>query len=632
MLAALSVIASLSMSFTFTIIPMTPDLDPSFVYSFNHAAAHGLKWGQDFISTYGPYGYLVSTMDLGHLVRTKVVFSLLLAVAAGIAVAAYVRSVPDLGPGTRVAMVFALIYAFSVQAPDYQWFALFVLLFLTGVLATGRAGLVAYALAGVLAGFYTLIKLSLGLGALMTLASGCLVVWRPRLAAYRSAVTILAATGGFLIAWLACGGTLAGVRPYLTTGWEVSKGYSSAMSLEADRGWIEAASFLVWFLLITTWVVRQPSLRNRLALAGLLVPLFVAWKHAMVRQDEHVAILARFGIFVMAILLAEGLPAWRWRGTLPAVALLLVPLAVPWTITATRPFYAVTAPDMVTSPLAFRGLRDLARLSHLAEYRERVAQVSQVALRAVELPQSMRTTIGRATVDVYPWDTSYVAANGLSWDNRPFPSSFNVYTPALDAADAAFFESPRRPEYLIWHAGFVDGERSIDGRYLLWDEPRTMRAILGGYDIAAADSRVILLRARARPRFAPPRQLGSTTVPWNTWVPVPQADGVLLAAVSIDTSLIMRAVGTVFRDDAVLLSVLFSAREQAIYRAVPGNMGSGLWLSPFAATFSELRSLLEGGSGRRVVAIRFDASSPLLATLSPSLQVSWSQLTPLGAP
>src|SRR5207247_1183725 len=127
-------------------------------------------------------------------------------------------------------------------------------------------------------------------------------------------------------------------------------------------------------------------------------------------------------------------------------------------------------------------------------------------------------------------------------------------------------------------------------------------------------------------------QLASTTVPVTAWVPVPQADGALLAAVSIDTSLIMRAVGTVFRDDAVLLSVLFSAREQAIYRAVPGNMGSGLWLSPFAATFPELRSLLEGGSGRRVVAIRFDASSPLLATLSPSLQVSWSQLTPLGAP
>src|SRR6266581_4235766 len=54
MLAALSVIASLSMSFSFSIIPMTPDLDPSFVYSFNHAAARGLKWGQEFISTYGP--------------------------------------------------------------------------------------------------------------------------------------------------------------------------------------------------------------------------------------------------------------------------------------------------------------------------------------------------------------------------------------------------------------------------------------------------------------------------------------------------------------------------------------------------------------------------------------------------
>src|SRR5207247_7015179 len=104
MLAAVSVIASLSMSFSFSIIPMTPDLDPSFVYSFNHAAAHGLKWGQAFISTYGPYGYLVSTMDLGHLVRTKIVLSLLLAVATGLGVTAYVRSVPALGRAAQAAM------------------------------------------------------------------------------------------------------------------------------------------------------------------------------------------------------------------------------------------------------------------------------------------------------------------------------------------------------------------------------------------------------------------------------------------------------------------------------------------------------------------------------------------------
>jgi hypothetical protein len=98
-LAILAVIASLSMSFSFRIIPITPNLDPSFVYSFNYAAAHGLKWGREFISTYGPYGYLIATMDLGHLVRAKILFGLFLAAGTGIAVAAYVRSGARPGAG-----------------------------------------------------------------------------------------------------------------------------------------------------------------------------------------------------------------------------------------------------------------------------------------------------------------------------------------------------------------------------------------------------------------------------------------------------------------------------------------------------------------------------------------------------
>jgi len=630
-LATLSVIPSLATAFSFRIVPITPGLDPSFVYSFNYAAVHGLAWGREFISTYGPYGYLVSTMDLGHLVRSKIVFSLFLAVGTGIAVAAYVRSVPELGPGTRVAMMLALVYAFSIQMPDYQWFALFVLVYLTGLLVPGRAGLAAYALAGCLAGFYGLIKLSLGLGALMTLAAGCVLTRRFRVIAQRAVVTALTVPIGFSIFWIASGGALAGVGSYLTTGWEVSNGYSSGLSLAAEGWWVEVVSLLLWFVLIVRWVVGQPSPRNQLALLGLLVPIFVAWKHSIVRQDEHVAILARFAILVMAVLLAETMSVSRWRATLLAVVVALIPLAIPWATVSTRPTWAVTAPDMVTSPLAFRGARALVRLGHLADYRARVARASDSALRENILPESMRTAIGRAPVDVYPWDTSYVPANGLDWDSRPFAASFNVYTPALDAGNAAFFESDKRPAYLLWHAGFAAGERSVDGRYLPWDEPQTMRAIVNRYEVAAADSNVILLRARAHPRLGPPRQLGSSTATWNAWIPVPQTDGALSAAVSMNPSVILRVVRTAFRDEPLFVSVAFSSNEQATYRVVPGNMGSGLWLSPFAASFPELLSLLREGTGRRVVAIRFHAS-PLVATLSPSLRLSWSQVTRLDGP
>ena len=112
---------------------------------------------------------------------------------------------------------------------------------------------------------------------------------------------------------------------------------------------------------------------------------------------------------------------------------------------------------------------------------------------------------------MYPWRVFFVPANALTWANRPVPFSYNAYTPALDGLDAAFFESRRRPAHVIWHATFEAGVRSIDGRYLLWDEPRTVRAIVDGYDIVAADSTVMALRARSSPRFGPP----SPSEPWG---------------------------------------------------------------------------------------------------------------------
>jgi hypothetical protein len=245
------------------------------------------------------------------------------------------------------------------------------------------------------------------------------------------------------------------------------------------------------------------------------------------------------------------------------------------------------------------------------------------------MPGSMRATIGEASVDVYPWDTSYGPANGFSWANRPFPSSFNVYTPALDQADAAFFASERRPEYLLWHRAFGDGERSIDGRYLPWDEPRTFRAIVDGYEVGAAADTVFLLRRLARPRFAPPRLLGSSTARWDTWIELPRTNGALLAAVSLDRSLVLSLANAVWRDDAVYVSVLFNAGRYAVYRVVPASMAGGLWLNPFPMTFDELRGLFQEGAGRRALAIRFTSSS-LRQRLTPSLRVSWVELAALG--
>jgi len=81
----LSIVAAVSMGRGFRIIPTTPGVDLSLIYSLNYASVHGLRWARDFISTYGPYGYAVLTIDVGDLVMRRIAFTFVLVISTAIA-------------------------------------------------------------------------------------------------------------------------------------------------------------------------------------------------------------------------------------------------------------------------------------------------------------------------------------------------------------------------------------------------------------------------------------------------------------------------------------------------------------------------------------------------------------------
>src|SRR5260370_10111222 len=173
-------------------------------------------------------------------------------------------------------------------------------------------------------------KFRVGVGALLAVAGSCFLTRRPLVIAGRLLVTLCAVTIGFLSGWVAYGSGFHDIKRFLTTGWEGSQGYSSTMSWALYRWWIGGASFLIWFLLLIVWVLFQRGPRTLLSLAVLVLPLFVAWKHSMVRQHTHVTVLITFGIFVMFILLVDALSEWRWRSPPPGVGLPLIPPPLPW--------------------------------------------------------------------------------------------------------------------------------------------------------------------------------------------------------------------------------------------------------------------------------------------------------------
>jgi hypothetical protein len=569
-----------------------PGLDLSYTYAFNRASAEGRVFGRDFVSTYGPYGYFIAAMDVPGIVVPWILSQLLLTIALGLAALAYAYSIG----GRLVSMVAGavlLLMSIHVLADEYRWQSLVLLLVLLGLHAKGRAALVAFAIAGFLAGFCLLVKLSLGSGALLTVIAAAFLTRSLRATASRLGVSALSAAAGLNLGLWLHQGSLDGLAGYLTTASAVTRGYSSAMSLAEPDWWKAGFAFAVFAGCLGAALFAPGRSQLRLAAAALVAPTFVAWKHGVVRQDGHVQTLVFFGLVLGAVALVEVAGGSGLRRACPwlllaAVALVRVWLQCPYS--GPGPFSALG--ETLLQPIRLPGLRGLVTLTGLSAYRAGLERESVASLESLRLPEPERQLIGSQSVDVYPWETSYVAANGLHWTSRPSPASFAAYTPSLDRLDAAFFEGESRPSFVLWHRAV--SARSIDRRHLFWDEPLTFRTLLDRYDLASRGA-VLLLRARARPRFAPPARLQTVTVDWGQPLRLPRVDGALLAEVEIDTPFPALLRRVLLREEPAYMVVGFANGERARFRYVPDQVRTGLWIQPLARNAADVAAIFSGG-------------------------------------
>ena len=632
-LLAVSLVVSLLMGFRPSITPLGPGIDNSHLYALQQATVRGWRWGVDFVSTHGPYSYVIDTLDIGDLPTRRVVFELVLAVASGIVIALTARSIPGLRPAARLVLVLLLAYALHLQVVEYRWFGLFWLCVLLGVHGSGWAGLVAYAAAGLLGGFYALMKLSLGGAAFLTLAAGCVLTRTPSVAMKRLIVAASASTAGLLVGWIGHFGSLATLGSHLELGWEIAAGYSSGMSLARAGWWVSATAFVVFLALLAWWATSRGSGRARLTLAAAAVPLFVVWKHALVRSGPgHMQLLHTFPLLVVAVLLGDSWSTLRRARSLAMLGAAVGVLLLPWVLEPSRVHPRESLIEHMLVPVRGDAVAGPTSLIDWRHHRATVAAQSAQRLRARVLSESEWALLGDASVDVYPFEISYVPANRLTWRNRPFVAPY-AFTPRLDDLNATFLASAERPAFLLWHTlppeqreyRGAEGVLTLDGRHVLWDEPRTIRAILSAYDVRMVGSSALILARRASVRRTAAERLDTVSVDWNTWTNTPAGDGILMADVSVARSWLARGVRIVLREDPVYVALRFASGEVREYRFSSDVAAHGLWISPFPATADELRSVLRGGPAQRVTAIRFRGG--LASESNPPLRVAWWRLS-----
>ena len=579
-------------------------VDNSLAWAFNHFFSTGLDKASHIIFPHGPLAFLMYPQALGGDLDAAFFGTI---ATLGL----FFFSLLSLGSDQdRFALHFLLAAMLGVIVqPQMQ----FVGIVAAGLMLHWTTRSTAWLVVAVIAALITLhVRAGVGIIACTLLfAHAVILIWKRR--EWR---TVGITLGGFFLGAIVLRfllyGSLVGFGTYYIGLFELARASSAATGLHPDNDWFVLGVAMVLFIALPI-VYKDGRLRYAYVLFSLA--LFASWKHGMTREDIYHA----RGLFIF-IALFFGLLLLVWRSPRPlALLAMAMVLILGYRALASTLLYE----ELVVAPVGVQRYHEWAFDRDAMS--QRALEVSTRNLAVQQLPKELVDRLRSGTVDVYPWEFSFIPANGLQWKPRPVLQSYASYTPWLDGHNADFFRDRYGADRILWHfnADKWGGRMgSVDDRYLLNDEPRTILAILDQYRWTAGTDRVAVLERKAEHQLGGTRKVGSSVETWDTWIDVPKADiGILRAKVDVKGT-IWRALKDFVYKDAVY-SVLYRLADGRTlsYRIVPDLAIEGIWVAPFIQ--HPEHSKIE----QEVVAIRFQCSE--MAMVSRDLAIEW-ELTALS--
>jgi hypothetical protein len=474
------------------------DADTSLILLLDYARQHGLQFGVDFVSTYGPLGFLIFPNYSSETAHLRLVADGLIAMAAstGLCLVAWRQPLP-----WRVLLlaVFLWTTANIRIGPDML---LNVMLFSWGFLCFVGAprrlswyGLITAALTG----FCAVAKVSflvIGAGSVVLVAAAVLLRGRRQLASG----IILVFLAVFLAGWCGSGQDLGNLPAFLVNALAMIRGHNAALGIEAMPSVrllgsvITVLASLLIILRVGTALLPEPARRpwGKLVM-GLwaFALLFVAWKHGFVRADTyHVSLF--LGFVPMLLLSLDSLPGGTragvyWlrstalAGSLGALALLQMFCLQPLPRSILAPWEsASTNVRRLLSPGEFRRQADM----RLEEHRQQA-----------QLP-NLRQIVGEAKVDVLGFRQSYALYNGMNFRPRPVSQSYAACDAHLMRINERYLLSGKGADYFLFELN------PLDSKFPALEDAMVVRDLVLNFKPVAAEGRFVLLR---RTSLAEPR-------------------------------------------------------------------------------------------------------------------------------
>ena len=410
--------------------------------------------------------------------------------------------------------------------------------------------------------------------------------------------------------WLAMYGNFSNFFIFIYGVKELASDNSAAAAFYPDNNWIYLSLAIFTFILIPIFD-RSKFVLFFYSITALAV--FAAWKHGMARQD----IYHTRGLFFFLLVFLGLLNFFSVERKKRMLFLSLF----------TMIFFALNLPNVrlyEENQLSFFRVNRFAEfVFNHKNFKNYHLENSLKKIEGQKLDNSLLKMIGNKTVDVYPWDYSYIAANKLNWQPRPVLHSYAAYSSWLDAKDSEHFRSSSAPEFIIFEIDkktddiYAGSFESIDNRYLPNDEPKTMLSFLENYKTVHKSNRFILLRKRESPLKSTSISLGKFKARFNETIILPKnnANEMIRLKASIKKSFKGAFQSFLFKDQESFITYFMENGDSYRYKIVPKNAADGILINPML--MHPETDFMEA----RVTKISFKSSDPSFYTSE--IELEW---------
>jgi len=355
---------------------------------------------------------------------------------------------------------------------------------------------------------------------------------------------------------------------FLWGAFKLSSGYGDTLSLHPYNNWVLLLLFIALIISFPLWNKEKDV---RIVCLLSLFPLFAAWKHSFIRQDVwHYPIIIYFLIVFWSItlLIAKEKRILTFIVACCSILLLYANMhAIPW--------YRGISREVV-------GINNFVDVLHYRDFKQRIRSMSEHNIAPNKLSEEQRKLIGNKTIDIYPWDFSYIAANNVHWKpRRTLELGASTSQWASKVASKNYLLNDDSPEFLLFHY-HKDGLHSLDERYILNDEPLVIYNVFNHYLLEEKTDRFMLFKKDTIAHFEKPILEEVQTVQFNEWINIPKGDNeIVRLKVSSKNTLWGKLKKILYKEGAYYVDYMLEDENIYTYRYVPGTAVDGLWCSPF---------------------------------------------------